>query len=360
MIEFLTDKMFEFITTKGIETIEQLKAQYNNQVILYGIIKKFGEGDYFKQEYGGNVTYIDQKDIILSISNEKILPTLGVEEINKNIHDIMSHIFVGDDAYIDRIEKIIVTEYLSKETLTAKLIDLIAEEKKHTSKILEEIDEVKYAVEKINNIGECKKHRKQQILKYGLGRKLDLFIGEVAKHYLYWVNKGNVVSSGNEVPVTIQYFNQIDELVKNNFESITADFYKQPIRIKIINQIPFEMKEVSPIDYMLYVREIMGNKSEELLRMSEYLPDEFIFNMIEYLDLFERNPMYDFSSKNFMKMFINATPSNEADFRNEIINELLAFGNTILKFRPMYKAYFGMHKEQNILMHHNGESWTVE
>ena len=63
MIEFLADKMYELITTKGIEAIEQLKSQYNNQVILYGIIKRFGEGDYFKQEYSC-LTYIDRKDIV--------------------------------------------------------------------------------------------------------------------------------------------------------------------------------------------------------------------------------------------------------------------------------------------------------
>ena len=61
MIEFLADKMYELITTKGIEAIEQLKSQYNNQVILYGIIKRFGEGDYFKQEYSC-LTYIDRQD----------------------------------------------------------------------------------------------------------------------------------------------------------------------------------------------------------------------------------------------------------------------------------------------------------
>ncbi|GFI15943.1 hypothetical protein IMSAGC009_01103 [Lachnospiraceae bacterium] len=66
-----------------------------------------------------------------------------------------------------------------------------------------------------------------------------------------------------------------------------------------------------------------------------------------YLDLFERNPMYDFSSRRFAEMFIDATPSNEIEFRKEIINELLAFGSIILKFKPMYKVYFGTDKERN-------------
>lgn len=360
MIEFLADKMYELITTKGIEVIEQLKSQYNNQVILYGIIKRFAEGDYFKQEYSNSLTYIDQKDIILSISDDKLLPTLGVEKISQNIHNIILHMFVGDDVCVNKIEKIIATEYLSKRELTVKLIDLVTEEKKHTNKILDEIGEVKHAVEKINSINEYKKYREQQVLKCGLGRKIDLFIGEAAKYYLYWVNKGNVKSKGNEIPVTIQYFNQIEELVKSNFISITKDFYKQPVKIQIIDRVPFEIREVKAIDYMIYVHRIMENKSQELLRMSEYLPDEFIFNMIEYLDLFERNPMYDVSSRRFAEMFINATPSNEADFKKEIINELLAFGNIILKFKPMYKVYLGTDKERNILIHHNGESWIGE
>lgn len=344
MIEFLADKMYEIITTKGIEAIEQLKSQYNNQVILYGIIKRFGEGDYFRQEYN-SLTYIDQKDIILSIPDDKLLPTLGVEEIGNNIHDILSHLFVGDDACIDKIGRIIATEYLSKRELTVKLIDLATKEKEYTNKILNEVNEVKHVVERINDINEYKKYRGQQILKSGLGRKIDQFISEVAKHYLFWVNKGNPTSKGDGIPVTIQYFNQIEELVKNNFINITKDFYKQPIKIQIIDRLPFEIREVKPIDYMIYVHTIMENKSQELLRMSEYLPDEFIFNMIEYLDLFERNPMYDFSSRGFAEMFINATPSNEADFRKEIINELLAFGNIILKFKTLYKAYFGTDKE---------------
>lgn len=346
MIEFLADKMYELITTKGIEAIEQLKSQYNNQVILYGIIKRFGEGDYFKQEYSC-LTYIDRKDIVLSIPDDKISPTLGIEEISNNIHDTISYMFVGDNICISKIERVIATEYLSKRNLTVRLIELATKEKEYTNKILNEVNEVKYIVEKINNINEYKKYREQQILKSGLGRKIDQFISEAAKHYLFWVNKGNPTSKGDGIPVMIQYFNQIEELVKNNFVNITKDFMSQPIKIQIIDRLPFEIREIKPIDYMIYVHTIMENKSQELLRMSEYLPDEFIFNMIEYLDLFERNPMYDFSSRRFAEMFIDATPSNEIEFRKEIINELLAFGSIILKFKPMYKVYFGTDKERN-------------
>ena len=66
MIEDITDKMYEFITSKGAECIQNLKEQYNNQIILYGIIKRFGEGDYFNQEYR-SMLYVDHKDIILQI-----------------------------------------------------------------------------------------------------------------------------------------------------------------------------------------------------------------------------------------------------------------------------------------------------
>ena len=51
MIEIITDKMFELITSKGFEALGQLKEQYTNQMILYGIVKRFGEGDYFKNEF---------------------------------------------------------------------------------------------------------------------------------------------------------------------------------------------------------------------------------------------------------------------------------------------------------------------
>lgn len=56
MIELITDKMFELITSKGFESLSQLKQQYNNQTILYGIIKRFGEGEYFKNEFR-NILY---------------------------------------------------------------------------------------------------------------------------------------------------------------------------------------------------------------------------------------------------------------------------------------------------------------
>ena len=67
----------------------------------------------------------------------------------------------------------------------------------------------------------------------------------------------------------------------------------QPIEILVTNQIPVMTKEVSPIDYMLYVRTNMEIKSVGLLRMSDYLPDEFIYTMMEYIDMFTKNPMYN-------------------------------------------------------------------
>lgn len=337
MIEYITDKMYEFITAKGSESIEQLKEQYNNQFILYGIIKRFGKGDYFKQEYR-NLTYIEQKDMILQLSADKLLPTLSVKEICKNIHDVFLHIFIGDGD-IGEIEKIIVTEYLSKRKLTIRLIDLAIIEKESTDKIYEQVDEVKRVVEKINYVNEHKGHRKNQILKYGLGRKIDLFISEAVKHYLCWVNKGNVTHLGNEIPVIIQYFQQIRDLIDCDFPNISEEFYMQPIEILVTNQIPVMTKEVSPIDYMLYVRTNMEIKSEGLLRMSDYLPDEFIYTMMEYIDMFAKNSMYDSASRTFMNMSINARPSIGTDRRKEIIHEVRAFGNIILKFESMYNAY---------------------
>lgn len=338
MIEFIADKLYELITSKGVDFIEQLKAQYNNQVILYGIIKRFGEGDYFRQEYR-NLTYIDRKDIVLQISEDKISPTLEVEEISRNIHDIILHTFIGDNGCIDKIEKIIVSEYLSKRKLTIELIDLAVMEKKNTDEIFEKVEEVKQVVEKINYVNECKKHRKDQILKCGLGRKIDLFISEATKHYLYWVNKGNVTSKGNEIPVTIQYFDQIEELIKNNFIDITEEFYKQPIKIQIIDRLPFEIKEVSPIDYMLYVRTLMEKKTEELLRMSDMLPDDFFCTMIEYMDLFVRNPMYYPDNRQFMQIVVNSKSAKGTDMRKAVVDELIKFGEIVLKFKPMYNLW---------------------
>lgn len=113
----------------------------------------------------------------------------------------------------------------------------------------------------------------------------------------------------------------------------------QPIEILVTNQIPVMTKEVSPIDYMLYVRTNMEIKSEGLLRMSDYLPDEFIYTMMEYIDMFAKNSMYDSASRTFMNMSINARPSIGTDRRKEIIHEVRAFGNIILKFESMYNAY---------------------
>lgn len=338
MIEYLADKMYEFITAKGGEFIEQLKERYNNQLILYGIIKRFGEGDYFRREYR-NLAYIDQKDIILQISDEKLSPTLGVKEISNNIHEIISHTFIGDENHANKITEIIAAEYLSKRDLTFKLIDLAVLEKKSTDEILKEVNETKQTIEKINSVNEHKKYRKDQILKCGLGRKIDLFIHAAASHYLLWVKKGNLTHLGNGVPETIQYFEQIDELITNDFPDVTEDFYKIQMQVMILDKLPFEVKEADPIDYICYARTILEQKAEELLKLSDLLPDEFFYTMMELLDVFTRNPMYDLNSRTFMHIAVNATPSKGMDRRKSIVDELSTLGKVILKFKPMYKAW---------------------
>ena len=328
MIEDIADKMYEFITSKGAECIQNLKEQYNNQIILYGIIKRFGEGDYFNQEYR-SMLYVDHKDIILQIPEDKLLPTLTSKEICENIHEVIGLSFIGDNNLIDNITEIITAEYLSKRGLTMKLIDLAVSEKKATDKIIKGMDGIRNTVERINIVNESKKYRKEQILKYGLGRKIDSFISTVVRDYLLWVKNGKLTFYGNNIPEVKQFFQQIDELIKNGFPDVTEDFYKIPI------------KEENALDYIINIRSDIERRADELIKFSDLLPDEFFYTMMELLDIFARNPMYNYdtASRLFASVCIYATPSSDMNIRESIVNELEGFGKVILKFEPMYNAY---------------------
>lgn len=338
MIEKIADKMFELITSKGEESLKQLKEQYNNQTILYGIVKHFGESDYFKNEFR-DILYFDRKDIILQIPEEKISPLLEIRKISDNLYEPFTHIFIGKIEDIRKITEVLTTEYLSKRNLTIKLLELAMAEKESTEHILQNIGETRAVVEKINNYNEIAEYRKQQVLKKGLGRKMDLFINSAASHYLTWVNKGKLTHRGDDTPVTLQYMEQIKGMIDEGFPQITEKFHKIPVRVPIIDKLPFETQEISSIDYAIYMRTILERKSDELLKISNFLPDDFMYILFELLDLFERNPLYNVKTREFAKIVINSKPVDEDDSKNKIREELIMFGRIILKFKPIYQIY---------------------
>lgn len=339
MIEIITDKMFDFVTSKSLEALNQLKAQYNNQLILYDIVKKFGESDFFKNEYH-NILYNDRKDLILQIPDQQLSPTLTVQEISKNLYTPLLQIFISDSNEVKKITEIISTEYLSKRELTIKLLDLAIAEKEATEHILRDIGTTNHIVEKINSYNEKAEYRKKQILKKGLGRKMDLFIGSATRHYLTWIKKGDLTFvGGNSTPEIIQYMNQIKELIDSNFPQVTEDFHKIPVNILRTDKLPFKQQKIDSAIFAVYMRTILEKQVEDLLKLSNYLPDDFIYVLFEVLDIFEKSPIYNHNAIAFTKIFINATPADRNNMRENIVKELCDFGKVILKFEPLYHAY---------------------
>lgn len=338
MIEIIADKMFELITSKGFEALGQLKEQYTNQMILYGIVKRFGEGDYFKNEFK-NTLYYDNKDLILQMPERKISPTLGVQEISANLYETFIHIFIGETEEVKRITEVLSTEYLSKRELTVKLLDLAVAEKKSTEHILQDIGKTRNIVEKINDYNERAEYKKKQLLRLGLGRKMDLFINAAAGHFITWVNKGVISLKGKAGPETLQYMDQIEELVNQGFPQVTEEFHKIPVKILRTDITPFMEYEMSSTDYAVYMRTVLEKRADELLKVSDYLTDDFVYALFELMDLFERNPLYNANARLLAKMFVNAKPAEGMDFRKSCVEELTRFGETILKFKPLYNAY---------------------
>ena len=341
MIDKITDKMFEFITSKGFEALVQLKEQYNNQTILYGVVKRFGEGNYFKNEFG-KVIFCDNREMILQIPEKEISPTLGVQSISDNIYESMISIFIGEEEEIKKITKIIAAEYLSKRQLTIKLLDLAMMEKESTEHILRNIGETREVVEKINYYNEKEEYRKKQILKNGLGRKMDSFISGAAGHYLTWIMKGNIILKGNNTPDTLQFMEQIAEMINLGFPQVTEKFYVIPVNVPRTDEIPFKIEEIHTIDYAIYMRTILEKKADDLFKISNYLPDNFIYVLFELLDFFERNPLYNPNPRNMAKVIISKQPANIEEYRANIVTELKCLGSIILKFKPMYNAYLNM------------------
>lgn len=337
-VDYIVDKTFELIMEKGIDFFKQYKQQSNNMDILYNVTKRFANSDYFKCEYGG-IIYIDEKEILMQIDPEKISPILKPEEIVQNIRDVFSHIFIGDENVIEQITKILVLEYLSKRELTLKLLDLAILEKNNTETILNNIEEAKYTINRINEFNEEKQYRKERVIKIGLGRKMDSFISQSVGLYLQWINKGNVTHVGNEIPITIQYFGQIEEMLKEGFPKVDENFYKMSVRVTQTNGVPFVIRDVSSIDFVIYMHTQLETKADDLLKLSNFLPDEFLFIMLELLDFFSRNPMYDPASRGFSEIFINGRPAAGTKKRDMIVSELEQLGKIISKFRPLYNLW---------------------
>lgn len=60
VFEFILNEAFSYMASLGVEKINEIEKQYNNQRILLMTISQFAESDFFKNEYK-NVTYKENK-----------------------------------------------------------------------------------------------------------------------------------------------------------------------------------------------------------------------------------------------------------------------------------------------------------
>lgn len=143
MFENIVDGAYSFIASRGIDKINELEKQYNNQRILLMTISQLADSDYFRNEFK-NVIYIENEEIILSLSPEIISPILGLNELVDNLHPILEKIFICSDSIEQKhLFKSIALQYIGKSKLTVSLLELSKQQRQDTEKIIENVHGLK-------------------------------------------------------------------------------------------------------------------------------------------------------------------------------------------------------------------------
>lgn len=338
MFDTLLKDAFSFLASNSLEELKALKAQYNNQHILYLTIKQFSESNLFRTEYR-NIAFNNLKDDIMSISSCLITPTLDLQTITENISPILAKCFVTDDENAKtHIAKSISMQYITKSNLAVSLLDLAHQQREDTEKILSSISDLKPELSLIAKTVISQNAKKELALQKGINRKINSFIHSAVHNFILVTTKASPVARGmvDKKGELHQYMDTIQDLIDTQFPDIDGEYYTKPIHTFTIDkEDPFIPKqlEIDVFKMLSVYKKELYVKVDELLKYTQVLPDDFFLSMIELMDYMDANINYSMYDHGFSDLFKQAKPAENFNMVQFIKNEYTKLGQLILNFK---------------------------
>ena len=283
MIEFLLENLFSIVADMSVEKIRQLRDQYTNQNILYMTICQYVNTDWFRTEHS-DVTAALRKDKVLAIGSDDISPAKTVDEIADSIREVLGEMLVTDETSAKQnIITAIAAQYRSKSGLAIGLFDILEKQSRDTEEIIGRIEGVDKKTLLIADSVLKREALRERAIKSGIGMKMGQFINNTAQNYISIVTKEPPQTSNPSGDFN-QYMGSVRKLIKSDFPNITADFFKKPVQIMMLDPNGSLMpvfKDVETLQFLdLFSRQVHAH-IDELLKYTNLLPDEFILEMIE-------------------------------------------------------------------------------
>lgn len=338
MFEFFINELFSFMTSLGVEKINELEKQYNNQKMLLLTTSQFAESDFFKNEYQ-NVKYIENKGEILSISPELISPVLGLDEIVDNISPVLEVLFICSDRVEQkRLFNNVVSQYLAKSKLTVTLLELSKQQRQDTEYISNKIDALKSEITIVSESVKKQDALKRRVIDSGLGSKINSFIYQAANFYILIVTKKSpTYNLGTEKEIIFHYMNTIQHLIDMDLPEIDEKFYVKPIETFTIDtKEAFETHSIKLDVYktlFLYRKKLLEIE-DDLLKYKNLIPEDFFIAMMELINFIDNDPTFTLHASGISELIKNSKPANGFDRVRAIKDEYKQLGNLILALRP--------------------------
>ncbi len=246
LLDKAIDNCLDIIADTSKDELKKLLEKDRLQKILHKVFITFSKSPYFSHEYH-DVEFIDDKDLIYSITDEKIRIIDTSEEIANNILPYITKCFISDiDDFHVNIAKQISELYLQRAKLTIDLGDLLQSQKEGFEEISEELEEIKDVILANFKYETLLKAEKEALLKKELNNEVSALISEIMNNYLYLLLKKAPTFSKDEMDdLADAKARKIDEVTDSIGDYITDDFCTVPVITTHVNGLQNETKRVN-------------------------------------------------------------------------------------------------------------------
>ncbi|WP_252242731.1 hypothetical protein [Clostridium sp. ZS2] len=127
VLEKAIEQVVTLVMGKSTNEIKEILKQNEKQKILLRCFERFCESDLYKNEFGGTGCVID-KELILNVPDEKIIPELEEKHLMKNLIYVFKKCVLVDDINIfERISQFICSSYRNEVKKMLELFHIFQE-----------------------------------------------------------------------------------------------------------------------------------------------------------------------------------------------------------------------------------------
>lgn len=277
----IVDEILNVATCYTKEELNELINQNRQQRILLHCVIRFANSELFRLNYK-DTEYYDDHDSILSISTDKITPSLSPNIIADNLSKVLNKCFITDnkDRY-DKVVEYISHEYIYQSKATVQLYDVLKSQQDNFDSMGENISEVKKLIIQDQEKQKRLLAKKQDLLKYELQNIIQGNLENMMNYFLLFVCKKSPSIIGPNgkgfISIAESMSIKITEIIKDLDLYITDDFGNIPVKLNLMNTSIanfddlYRQQEVSYIIFLDVFKGEISKSIDDLRKYEDYI-----------------------------------------------------------------------------------------